>query len=153
MAKVRVATEADIEALVLLGERLYEESSVYYEVHDFSRDKTALSIRGLMGNSTCLVLIAEQDGEAIGYLGGYCTPQFFGYTKTAGDFSLYVAPEYRGGSAFFRLLQHFEEWATGQGAVDLAPGISTELNLEAVVSCYERLGYRRSGVILRKRIR
>lgn len=146
MAKVRLATEDDIPALVQLGAAMHAESPRYNRFA-FDAEKTQGFIRNLVVSPVGFAAVAEEAGALVGMLGGIAIEHFFGHDLTAVDVAVYVAPAHRGGSIALRLVQEFEHWAQSVGAREALLGVSTEVQPERTSKLYTRLGYRLSGYL------
>lgn len=145
MASVRTATEADIPALIAMGRKMHAESPRFKSLA-FSAEKCEALIRRLLDplpQPPGTVLVAVEGPQVVGMMGGFVVEHFFSHDRYASDLVVYVAPGHRGGSAFVRLVFAFEDWAASRGACEIVLGVSTELNPEATVAMYERLGYAR----------
>lgn len=157
MADIRFATEADVPDVVRMGRNMWAESKTHQHssYSDAKAERLARACTGtpLTGppSDKCL-LIACVEGVVVGMLGGYCTEDFFGHDKIAGDFVFYVSPEKRGGTLGVRLLKAFEAWATQAGARWMRPGVSTGNEVDRIVGLYEHLGYSVIGVQLMKEV-
>lgn len=66
---IRNATTGDIPALIELGTRMYLESR-YSQNSPFDADKCAELAQSLIYSPSGCVLVAEKDGQVIGWLGG-----------------------------------------------------------------------------------
>lgn len=93
------------------------------------------------------MLVAEKNGQVIGWLGGGIAEQFFSRQLMAFEYGLFVAPEYRGGSAGPRLARAFIEWSKEHGAAVINMGITTGVNAERTGQLYSRLGLQRTGLL------
>lgn len=148
---IRPATVEDIPVIVELGSKLHIESS--YRCHAFNKDKVAKLMESLIvGGEYGVVFVAEIDGEIIGGIAGGIDEWWFGDTLHAFDFSFFIAPEYRGGSAAFRLLLAFQEWAKIRGAVEIDIGISTGIHEDKTERFYEKMGYVKTGRTFGKKL-
>lgn len=145
---IRPATLDDVERLVEFGEMLHAESE--YARHTYSRDKVASMMCGLIGGEYGVVFVAESGGEIIGAIAGGIDAFWFGDTLHAFDFSFYVLPDKRGGSAAFRLLLAFEHWAKAKGAVEIDIGITTGISEDKTQRFYEKMGYVQTGRLFGK---
>lgn len=146
---VRNATLFDVEALHVLGQRLAEESPRYSPAGMYNRDKAEALFKHLVG--TLLVpgvggaFVALEGDSIVGVLLGYVAEHVFSNVKFASDYVFYVAPEARGGTHAADLLRAFEQWAEANGAVEIIPGVSSQINPEGVRKFYTRRGYRHYG--------
>lgn len=143
---IRTATAGDIPALIELGTRMYLESR-YSENSPFDADKCAELAESLIYSPAGCVLVAEKDGQVIGWLGGGIAEQFFSRQLMAFEYGLFVVPEYRGGSAGPRLARAFIEWSKEHGAAVINMGITTGVHAELTGQLYSRLGLQRTGLL------
>lgn len=141
---IRAATHADMGSMLLLAELMHAESS--YRAHPFAIDKMASLFSGLINGAGCL-FVSTTEGQVRGVMAGYCEESWFTPAKVAGEYGLYVAPEHRGGRHAVGLVNAFRTWATEQGADLIQMGITTGITTERTAELYERLGFRRCGVI------
>lgn len=109
----------------------------------------ALAAR-VMNEAGFMLIVADRGGELVGMFAGFVAEHFFSSARYASDIVLYVTPEYRGGTTAVRFIHIFERWAAKSGAAECVPGVSTEVHAERTEQLYERLGYKRSGVIMQK---
>jgi len=141
---IRPATHNDIGAMLLLTERMHTEST--YRVYPLAIDRMASLFSALMAGQGC-VFVAEADGRICGMMAGYCEESWFTTAKVAGEYGVYVTPEARGARHAVGLVQAFRDWALAQGADLIQMGITTGITTERTADLYERLGFRRCGVI------
>ena len=151
MAEIRWATEADIPQLVALGKRLHEEAPRYRGTIYDEKKVAALAHRIIHSPETGCALVAEKGGRIVGTIAGFVTEHWFGPSKFAADLTVFLAPEWRGGSIFIKLLRRFEDWAQSAGAAELVLGISTGIDPAVTGAMYERLGYTSYGTSYVKR--
>lgn len=149
MTNVRYARMSDVPALVELGRRMHAESPRFVRLA-FDPQRLAGVATNLIPNKDCCILVGDNDGPLIGMFVGFVMQHFFSTASYASDMALYVTPEERGGSLAVRFLRRFESWSRDKGAAELVPGISTEVEVERTARLYERLGYKRSGLIMRR---
>ena len=148
MAIVRPARLEDVDEIIDLGELLHGESG--YSRLPFDRDKVGALICGLISEVDGVVFVAESDGRIIGGIAGGITEYWFCSVRHAFDFSFFVHPDHRGGSAAFRLLCAFERWAKDAGAVEIDIGITTGIHEEKTQRFYEKMGFVQSGRLFGK---
>jgi GNAT superfamily N-acetyltransferase len=128
VARIRRACTADLNALVAMGRAMHAESP-RYRAMDFDPVKVRAVAGRLMAGDAGMVFLATI-GE-----------RWFGPDRYVTDLVVYVRPEHRGGSAFFRLVCALEGWAAQQGVLQVDLGVSTGVQVEQTVRAYERLGY------------
>jgi GNAT superfamily N-acetyltransferase len=150
VTSVRFATQVDVPEIVHVGKIMHAESPRFSKF-PYSPAKVAKFVAALMASPVGCVIVADHPHVGIiGFYGGFVAEHFFSETKFASDAAVFVAPAYRGGSAFVRMAMLFEEWAKTHGAVEFQPGVSTEVNPDKTLKMYERLGYRLSGHLVVK---
>ncbi len=150
MASVRAATLDDVDALVSMGRALHDESPNYRHM-PFSEEKLrALGARIAEPIGDVVFLVAEVGGVVAGMMVGVIAERWFCDAKFATDLTMYVRPEFRGTSAFMRLMGVFEQWAKAQGVTDFAIGVSTEIHPDKTVHIYQRMGYTLAGYTMVK---
>lgn len=140
---IRQANRGDLSTLIELGMMMHAESPRYRR-HTFRADKLATLGEQLI--DTGIVLLEEEDGEAIGMAIGFVMEQFFTDARLAADLAVYVVPAARGGRAFLRLVKAFEARAVELGADEISLGVSTDIDTEGTAGLYQRLGYRRASI-------
>lgn len=145
---IRVATEADIPALVDLGQEMHLESN--FSTLTFDVEKTKEYVKNLMGYG--IVFCSEVDGAITGFIAGFLYQPYFSYDYMATDIGLFVTKDARGGMAAPRLISAFTKWAMEKGAKQIRPGISVGGNIEGVGRLYEHMGYSIVGSVFMKEI-
>ncbi|MGJ7508679.1 N-acetyltransferase family protein [Variovorax sp. GT1P44] len=152
MATVRRATEADLDAMVAMGQALHDESPRYQGMA-FSPEKLRRlweHLKGTLLTEVGCVFVAEHEGEVIGLTVGLIADRWFSEERYLTDLTMYVKPEHRDGMAFRRLVRALEQWGQEQGISQLALGVSTEIHADRTVRAYERMGYRLAGYTMVK---
>lgn len=145
MTKVRLATLEDVPAIVALGAVMHAESPRFSRF-PYSPEKVADVTASMLFNTKSIVIVAEHPEDGlVAMFGGFVAEHYFSTAKYASDAAMFVHPKHRGGSVFPRVLKTFEEWAISQGAIEISPGISTEVDADRTLRLYERFGYRLSG--------
>ncbi|MBA5203088.1 GNAT family N-acetyltransferase [Pectobacterium aroidearum] len=142
---IRQATKEDIPELVLLGMRMHQESS--YRKLSFDAEKCAALADQLIASTYGAVLVAEIDGQIIGWMAGGIAPFWFSHDRMAFEYGVFIDAEYRGGSAGYRLVKEFVRWAKEHGAVEIRMGITTGVHEERTGELYQRLGLQRTGLL------
>lgn len=147
---VRPAVEADIPVLIELGAALHAESPRFSR-YAFSPVKVAgTALFAIAGGGA---FVAENNGKIIGVLAGFVAEQWFSTDRVVSDLTFYITPEQRKkGRAALMLIRAFEQWAVSQGAMDIVPGASTQIDPEGTRRFYEKLGYTTSGYQFFKRL-
>lgn len=146
---IRKADTDDIPSLIRLGREMHEEAPTF-NMLDFDDQKVVALFNSapMVDGGACF--IAEDNGEAIGMFCGIVVPHYFGHMLMANDLCLFVSKPKRGGTAAYRLVKTFENWAIAKGAVSLRFGISTNIEPERTLKLYEKLGYRLEGYQVNK---
>lgn len=151
---IRHATLDDLARLVELGKAMHGESP-RFSPFVFDYEKARIFLESLITSPFGRIIVAEKDGIVIALLAGFIVELFFSQDITACDALVYVAPEHRGGSAFVRMVRVFEEEAekvTGLGRGEIIFGVNTEVHAEKTAGMYERLGYRKAGITMQKKV-
>lgn len=141
---IRRAAIEDLDALIALGAAMHAESPRYSRL-PFSEERVRAIAEHVISQGIALVAVSAMGG-IVGMLAGIVSQHWFSTALIASDLVFYVAPEHRGGRAFFRLVREFEYQAAERGASEVQIGLSTEVNTEAAAGCCERLGFRRGSV-------
>jgi len=131
---------------------MHAESPRFSPLHYSDSKVLELARRLLSSSGQGGILVAEHEGKIAGMLSFLVAEYFFGNDRFASDLCVYVTPEYRGGSAFFRLLVAFEAWATDLCVQELILGTSTGVGQANTVRALERLGYKQFSTGLLKRV-
>lgn len=145
---VRAIVVEDIGIIIEMLYALHEESPRYGRVIPDEKYVSA-----------CLKQMIEQpdfigfiDTKLRGIMFGTATRQWFDSNLDAYEQILYLFPEHRGGMLAVRLIKSFEDKARNLGCWHVRAAVSTELQVEQTLKLYERLGYRREGLGVSKRI-
>lgn len=145
---IRRLEQKDIPEIVKMGRAMHAESS--YRVMPFSEAKCRQTIEFIIASENALGLVAEKDG-IVGMFGAQATPHYFSDEVMATDFLLYVKPEFRGSSVAVRLVNAYVKWAESRGIRFMFAGVTTEIKeSETAVRLYEKFGFRRVGIVLRR---
>lgn len=130
------------------------------DIHAESRYRdSVLSIRKvhelfeatLQNKDQCCFLLWK-NGKCVGLFAGMAISHFFTDDVYASDLMFYVIPEQRKTRAALLLVRAFERWAAMRNCVEVSVGISTGVDTEKVAKFYEKLGYKRNAIGLRKGI-
>lgn len=104
---VRQANLEDVDWLISCFHKHAQEVPTMAEVFNYEHATKAL----VDGIENHLVLVAEKDGEPLGYIAGWILPHFFNPEIIALTQALwYVVPGMRGGKAAKKLLDAFTEF-------------------------------------------
>jgi N-acetylglutamate synthase-like GNAT family acetyltransferase len=133
---IRQAKQTDIDTITVLANKMVQ-NTVFTNI---KRDR----IEKILSVPTAVGFVAESE-EIVGFICGALHNQFFTQQKFASDMALYVEPKYRGGSAAFRLVKAFENWAKEKGVSHIWLGQSVGQNIDDTAKFYQRLGYNITG--------
>jgi len=145
---IRPATEADIPRLIELGQAMHEESPEYRGI-SYDPEKVGSTLKALI-NGAGVIFAYERSGEIHGALAGWIEEFWFSREKQAGDFALFVDPEYRNGLIAVKLALAFHSWAHLLGARRVQMGITTGVHADATGRLYRSLGMQDSGLLFQK---
>lgn len=147
---VRLMAERDIPKVVAMGADMHAESQ--YRGMDYDPYVCHALAEAVIQDPNQIALVAETDGEVVGMISGYVAPFYFGSDLMAADRILYVMPEYRGSSAFIRLVKAFCEWATEEGARQVFISTSSDINTDQTDALFERMAFETVGAIHRMEV-
>lgn len=144
MTTVSVATHADIDDLVGLGARLFEEDAAVHDTYidlTWSDREGHADTRQLIDSDGGFVLIAREGEAAIGHLVGYSyegsstrEPVRFAVLR-----SLYLVPGHRRSGVGRQMVERFVQWAGVQGCVEAH--VSSYVANDRAQVFYETLGF------------
>ncbi|EKN5124177.1 TPA: GNAT family N-acetyltransferase [Yersinia enterocolitica] len=140
---IRPATIDDIPVLVALGARMHRESR--YVTFSFDEDKCAALAVSLINAEFGVVLVVEESDQLVGWVAGGIGEQYFSHERMAFEYGVFITMEHRGGTAGYRLVKAFIEWAKNHGARVINMGITTGVHEERTGELYQRLGLARTG--------
>lgn len=142
----------DPEYILWIAKAMHIESS--YAKYPMSEQKARQTIHACLSPATpdCFALGGFVQGELVGVAGGYVAEHWGIEARFASDFLIYVLPELRGSTVGLRLIRAFEQKSKELGAVEARLGVTAGIHVERTAQLYERLGYRRDGVLLTKRL-
>lgn len=133
---IRLATDADLTAIVDMGAKFHAASGEHVP---YCRESAEASARSVMGMG--FILIAEFEGEPIGMLGIVIAPMFFNFAVTfAQELMWWVDTDARGSGAAMRLIREAEGEARDRGASRIHM-LRLPNSPAHVASIYDRLGY------------
>lgn len=137
MATIRPATDADVPALLALGQRFLAWSPY---AGMFSEQAMAQAIADAV--ATGFSRVAVVDGVVVGALlgridGAWLDPSVI----VACERAWWVEPEHRGGTAAVRMLVEFKSWAKDNGARGVVMAELVQPDSPAA-DIFQRLGFR-----------
>jgi len=128
---IREAVEADIPALVAMGERFHALSPVRAAA-PYSAERFAATLRGALASDAAAVFVTDALDAMLGVI---CSPVYFSEAVFAQE--LFWWSEGRAG---MRLLEAAEKWALSKGASAFLMG-RVEGVTERLDALYRRRGY------------
>ena len=133
----RPATLADVEAIVLMGERFRSQTTYATTVGKSPESVRALTTRMVTGDDS-IVFVAEdpETGDLVGMIAVLLYTHYMSGAKKAIELVWWVDPDQRGALGV-RLLRDAERWARAHGAEALEM-IAPNPRVERL---YDRLGY------------
>jgi phosphinothricin acetyltransferase len=136
-AVIRAATEADLEAITAIYNDAVLTTTASWddEVVTLENRRAWLAEHGTEPNVT---LVAEVDGEVVGYAGYGRYREKAGYDLTV-EHSVYLAPAARGQGLGTRLLSELVTAATDRGIHVMIGGLSADN--ETSLRLHQRLGF------------
>lgn len=135
--QIRVATEADLPAIVYMGEKFHAFSA---DPVPYNRQSAEITARSLM--TVGFIMIAEHGADVVGMIGVAVIPLFFNFdAKLAQELMWWVDKDARGSGAAIRLIRAAETEAKARGATRLIMARLAN-SPEHVHQLYDRLGYR-----------
>jgi len=108
------------------------------------RERFRQSFAELLGDPTCLLLVAEHEGAAVGYLLAFVHGSFFANGPVAWIEEVTVRPDTRLGGLGRALVDEAERWSTTNGAALVA------LATRRADAFWQAVGYEPSANYLRK---
>jgi GNAT superfamily N-acetyltransferase len=141
---IRRATTEDWPALLEMGARAHEESPRFSRMLFSPRRCNAL-FSSVLSSPTGATFLAERNGAVLGALVGLVSPHYMSDSLVASEIFFYVHQEYRGGRTASVLIDAYTNWAESLGAVDIALGVSSGLDVDRVAAFYEHKGFARQG--------
>ncbi len=140
---IRRAGEADVSAIVELNYALFQEDARQRDPFmnlNWPREEGHEYFSKLLKSEKSLGLLAEADGEAIGYLIGYMRrSSSLRPVKLAELESMYVQEEYRGQGIGQQLVERFLEWVREQGGERVS--VTAYAANERAIAFYRKMGF------------
>lgn len=109
---------------------------------------------GTSPSSDTFMLVAEEDGELVGFFLGNVVEYFFSDEKIAQELVLVFKPEHRDGigGAISEMIFGFNLWATRKGVSEVSVGITSGIAGEGYKKLLQRRGFSEVGVLLKKEV-
>ena len=133
---IRLATHADVPALVVMGQQ-FARTEMYRDSLYENPDQITVLMTSLIDHESGMILALESEGVLVGMMGIICTPHFLSAEMCASEIFWWVTPGHRGDGV--RLLRAAESWAKECVATKLQMIAPTE----RVGRFYDRMGFTR----------
>ena len=148
---VRDSSLEDFPQINYLGKWVQENSN--FKECGWSESKAYRIVKdGSNPSSDTLILVAEEDGELIGFFVGQVVECFFSEKRIAQDLGIVFKPEKRRGigSAINQIISRFCLWAETKDAVATCIGITSGIAGDGYQKLLERHDFKQVGVLLKK---
>lgn len=140
MVRIREAVAGDIPAMVSLGRKFYAESD-YHKIAPFDPKTIGNMFMTLLQSPVCRVLVADNGGELVGFMGVQFGPFPFNDTVLCAQEKFWFVDETHRGRVGIRLKTAMEEIARYSGArIFVMSRLENEAG-EGVERLYLRNGY------------
>lgn len=145
MSNLRVgrANESDIPVLLMIAEKSMPEEA--------TREKRADALKQALKNPNYELLVAELDGEIVGFTDQWIINDFAHGAKLSYIQNLYVAAKHRRKGIGDRLLQEIMRNAETKGVLEIH--VVTEFENEPAINLYKKHGLVRESLQLEKEFR
>ena len=144
---LRDATLDDIPDLILLGERMHNES--IYACLRYSPSKVAETFSRLIDSERGLFLVAERAGAIVGFVTASAGEPYFSDEIMVTEHLVYMTPENRGTITAVRLLMAFVQWAKRFEPKLITAGITTGVTMRESAELYQRIGFDLMGYVFK----
>ena len=139
--RIRKAVEGDLPRLVEMG-RAFFASTGYARIVEFDGESTSRTLGTLIREEQGVLLVAEDDDNLVGMVGGMVYPFYFNLEHTTGqEFFWYIDPNHRNSNIGRTLLREFEMHLQQAGAKSITMIALDSLRPGAVGKIYRRAGY------------
>lgn len=146
---IRRPEQADWPQVLRLAADMHYETD--FRRYRFSVEKVeALYATLLQDDQNFFAVVAEHDGQLVGFMAGFICEHFFSPDRYASEMLWYVSPDWRGSSAAVRMVRAFEDWALTKNVLDVMTGVSSGVQTDRTAALYEKLGYDRKVPTFRK---
>ncbi len=110
MSRVSVASHRDVEDVVSLAERFWDEH-YYSEYGDYSENATRLTLHNIVDGEMSTLLVAKDGDDIVGYIAFIIADVLWGTVRSAAELLWWVEPEHRGTGIGRELMDAGLEWA------------------------------------------
>ena len=141
--RVRQADESDIPVLLMLAEEFMPEET--------TREKRADALKQALKNSNYELLVAELNGEIVGFIDQWIIHDFAHGAKLSHIQNLYVAAKHRRKGIGGMLLQEILRSAETEGVLEIH--VVTEFENESAINLYKKHGLVKESLQLEKELR
>jgi GNAT superfamily N-acetyltransferase len=151
MQTIRKMTVTDIVPCIPLAKRMASED--WYEGYPFEYARTYAVGALYCQADENFAMVAEEDGEIIGFFFGELVEYPFSSKQAAQEMAMYVVPEKRGGTIPLRFMRAFEKWARDNHAYEImfSPSMSHR-DWQMFDKMCLRLGFSRTGAVYRRKL-
>lgn len=143
--QIRNAELKDVIQIVNLAHEMHQETQ--FNQYDFDAVKLAEYVHTLIESDWGIALVAEHENEIVGGFIGAVWPHFFGNSRQAVDFGMFMMKEKRGGLTGYRLLKAYIKAAKEKNADEIVIANSTGVDREAVARLFEKVGFNHVGYV------
>lgn len=142
---IRLATRADIPAIVQLGERFFEESPTYKPMV-YAPEKIEQLASNLIADAAGFVRVIDRGTGLLGGMMGFVTEHWASRALVATECVLFVHPGARGQVYAGQLVVEFREWGRAKGCFKAIAGTSSGVVPELCALLYQRCGFKRASI-------
>ena len=146
--KIRTGKSEDVDVCILLGTAMHEESRYRHLSYDSEHCRRYAD--RLMNSENKLFLVAEEDGDVVGFLTGRVERQLFGPELLGQEELLYIRPERRNGMAGYKLMKEWMIWCREKGCVETTFA-TTAIQRDQCGALANRLGMHHAGNVYKWR--
>jgi phosphinothricin acetyltransferase len=141
--RVRPAVVADVPAMMAIYNHYVETSHATFDIAPVSLENRLAWFEHFGTNGPFRLLVAEQDGEVVGYAGSGRFREKPAYV-TSVEMTVYVHPEIHGQGVGARMYEHLFDVLAGEPIHRAYAGIT--LPNAASVALHRRFGFRDIGI-------
>lgn len=147
-SRIKKVTEQDLLDLSILSKQFAKEAKQNGYNLTFKQDKFVNSFMSVVNNPDYFYLVAEVEGEAVGFFLGAVYQPLFSDDIIAAEMFWWIDKEHRGRKIALQMFKAFEEWSKEVGATEV--NVSDLQGVKNLGKLYERLGYSKSEVTYKK---